>query len=104
MNANTHATEAFLSAYEATGSRLFLGRAGRILDFFTGQIAPAHGWRLPEHYRSDWTVDADYEGNPMFRPKGTTPEHSFELGRRLLQYVCNIGPGCKRGGVEVLSF
>ena len=86
MNANMHAVEAFLTAHEVTGDRLWLDRAGRILDFFTGTVAPAHGWRLPEHYRSDWSVDPGYEGNPMFRPAGTTPGHSFELGRLLLHY------------------
>lgn len=86
MNANMHGIEAMLTAFEATGDQLFLTRAGRILDFFVGRIAPAHGWRLPEHYKADWSVDAAYAGNPMFRPAGTTPGHSFELGRLLLQY------------------
>ena len=86
MNANMHGVEALLSAYEATGREGFLHRAGRILDFFTGRIAPAHHWRLPEHYTEDWQVDRGYAGDPMFRPAGTTPGHSFELGRLLLQY------------------
>ncbi|MEM8537371.1 MAG: AGE family epimerase/isomerase [Pseudomonadota bacterium] len=86
MNANMHGVEALLAAFEATDDALFLDRAGRILDFFTGQIAPKHGWRLPEHYRADWTIDRDYAGDHMFRPAGTTPGHSFELGRLLLQY------------------
>ncbi|WP_353471564.1 AGE family epimerase/isomerase [Salipiger sp. H15] len=86
MNANMHGVEAFLAAYEATGDAVWLTRAGRILDFFTGRVAPEHDWRLPEHYRTDWSVDAGYEGNPMFRPAGTTPGHSLELGRLLLQY------------------
>lgn len=86
MNANMHGVEALLATYEVTGDALFLDRAGRILDFFTARIAPAHGWRLPEHYTQDWTVDPDYSGDPMFRPAGTTPGHSFELARLLLQY------------------
>lgn len=86
MNANMHGVEAMLGAYEATGSAVHLQRAGRILDFFVGEIAPRHGWRLPEHYTPDWTVDPDYEGDPMFRPKGSTPGHSFELGRLTLQH------------------
>lgn len=86
MNANMHATEALLTAYEATGEAVFLQRAGRILDFFLGRMAPAHDWRIPEHYRADWTVDATYAGNPMFRPAGTTPGHSFEFGRLALQW------------------
>ncbi|KPP83824.1 MAG: N-acyl-D-glucosamine 2-epimerase [Rhodobacteraceae bacterium HLUCCA08] len=86
MNANMHGVEALLAAYEATGEAVFLDRAGRILDFFTARIAPDHGWRLPEHYTADWTVDPGYAGDPMFRPAGTTPGHSFELARLLLQY------------------
>lgn len=86
MNANMHGVEAMLAAYEATGRAFHLERAGRILDFFIGRMAPAHGWRLPEHYHADWTVDASYRGNPMFRPAGTTPGHSFELGRLMLQH------------------
>ena len=59
---------------------------GRILEFFAGRIAPEHGWRLPEHYTERWQVDAVYSGNPMFRPPGSTPGHSFELGRLVLQH------------------
>lgn len=86
FNANMHGTEAFLAAYEATGEAVYLQRAGRILEFLVGRIAPAHGWRLPEHYREDWQPDLAYQGNPMFRPRGTTPGHSFELGRLLIQH------------------
>jgi len=86
MNANMHGIEALLTAHEATGDAVFLHRAGRILDFLVNRIAPMHGWRFPEHYHADWTVDTDYAGDPMFRPAGTTPGHSFELARLLLQY------------------
>ena len=86
MNANMHGVEALLAAYEATGEQVFLTRAGRILDMFTARMASAHGWRIPEHYSADWQVDPDYSGNPMFRPAGTTPGHSFEFGRLLLHW------------------
>lgn len=86
MNANMHGIEALCTAYEATGNAVYLKRAGRILDFFTDRIAQQYDYRLPEHYTADWQVDADYQGNPMFRPRGTTPGHSFELGRLLLQW------------------
>ncbi|WP_050524946.1 AGE family epimerase/isomerase [Pseudorhodobacter wandonensis] len=85
MNANMHAVEAMLTAYEAGGQAIFLERASRILDFFVGRIAPAENWRIPEHYTQDWQIDRAYEGNPMFRPAGSTPGHSFELARLLLQ-------------------
>ncbi len=86
MNANMHGVEAMLTAHEATGEAVWLDRAGRILDFFAGRIAPGHAWRLPEHYDAAWRVDPDYAGNPMFRPAGTTPGHSLELGRLILQH------------------
>ena len=86
MNANMHGVEAMLAAYEATAQEVYLTRAGRILNFFIGEIAPAHHWRLPEHYNEDWIVNPSYEGNPMFRPLGCTPGHSFELGRLMIQH------------------
>lgn len=86
MNANMHGVEAMLAAFEATGDETYLSRAGRILDFFIGKIAPGENWRLPEHYSSDWQINRDYAGDPMFRPSGTTPGHSFELGRLQLQH------------------
>jgi sulfoquinovose isomerase len=86
MNANMHGVEALLTAFEATGREIFLDRAGNILDFFVGQIAPNFDWRFPEHYKADWQIDPNYSENPMFRPAGTTPGHSFELARLALQY------------------
>lgn len=86
MNANMHGVEAMLAAFEATGDDVWLTRAGRILDFFVGRIAPAHNWRMPEHYDETWQQDPDYAGDPMFRPAGSTPGHSFELARLQLQH------------------
>lgn len=91
FNANMHGVEALLAAYEATGERGYLDRAGRILEFFTARIAPAYSFRLPEHYTPDWQPDFDYAGNPMFRPRGTTPGHSFEMGRLLIQWWDQMG-------------
>ena len=86
MNANMHGVEALLAAHEATGEALFLQRAGHILDFFIAGQAARHGWRIPEHYDESWRPDPDYRGNPVFRPPGTTPGHSFEMARLLLQW------------------
>ncbi|WP_339114778.1 AGE family epimerase/isomerase [Thioclava sp. GXIMD2076] len=86
MNANMHATEAHLAAYEATGERAYLERAGRIIDVFIRRLAPEYNWRIPEHYTEEWTVDRAYEGDPMFRPRGTTPGHSVEWARLVLHY------------------
>lgn len=86
MNANMHGVEALLTAYEATGEEIYLTRAGRILEFFLSRMAPARDWRIPEHYTADWQVDPAYQGNPMFRPAGTTPGHSLEFARLVLQH------------------
>ncbi|WP_265499437.1 AGE family epimerase/isomerase [Paracoccus beibuensis] len=86
MNANMHGVEALLAAHEATGEAVFLLRAGRILNFFIGGQAAANGWRIPEHYDDSWQPDHGYAGNPMFRPAGTTPGHSFEMARLLLHW------------------
>lgn len=86
MNANMHGVEALLAAHEVTGEGVYLDRAGRILDFFLHEMAPASGWRIPEHYTGDWKVDTAFHGDPMFRPAGSTPGHSFEMARLLLQY------------------
>lgn len=86
MNANMHGVEALLTAHEATGEEEYLTRAGRILDFFIAGQAAAESWRIPEHYDENWRPDRGYAGNPMFRPAGTTPGHSFEMARLLLQY------------------
>ena len=86
MNANMHGVEALLTAFEATGREQYLEQAGCILTFFIDGTAPTENWRLPEHYTENWQIDRGYSGNPMFRPAGTTPGHSFELARLLLQY------------------
>ena len=106
MNANMHGVEAMLTAFEATGDTVWRDRAGRILTFFVGRMAPAHGWRLPEHYNEDWSVDPAYSGDPMFRPAGTTPGHSFELARLSIQHwdLCgrpaNYAPAMARRLIE----
>ena len=87
MNANMHGIEALVTAFEATGERDYLDMAGQILSFFVGRMAPAHNWRLPEHYTDDWQIDHDFvTDNQMFRPEGTTPGHSFEVARLLLHW------------------
>lgn len=86
MNANMHLAEALMSAYEATGRQRYLDMAGSIFSFFVLDMAAGNNWRIPEHYHEDWTVDPAYSGDPMFRPPGTTPGHSLEFGRLILQY------------------
>ena len=85
QNANMHLTEALMAAYEATGDAGFLAKAESIADLILRRSAAACDWRVPEHYRADWTVDRDYKGSDMFRPYGVTPGHSLEWTRLALQ-------------------
>jgi sulfoquinovose isomerase len=85
QNSNMHMTEALMAAYEAWGDADCLRMAERIADRVININARAAGWVVPEHYRSDWSVDRDYAGDPMFRPAGTTPGHALEWSRLLIQ-------------------
>jgi mannose/cellobiose epimerase-like protein (N-acyl-D-glucosamine 2-epimerase family) len=85
QNSNMHLTEALMAAFEASGDGTFLGMAERIAHRIIGTAAADNGWRLPEHFTERWEVDRDYAGSPMFRPFGTTPGHSLEWSRLLLQ-------------------
>ena len=48
-------------------------------------MAGSEHWRVPEHYRADWTIDREYKGSDMFRPYGTTPGHWLEWSRLAMQ-------------------
>lgn len=85
QNSNMHLTEALMAAYEATGDRLHLTRAESIAALIIDRHARERDWRVAEHFTRDWTVDLDYAGDPMFRPKGTTPGHALEWSRLLVQ-------------------
>ncbi len=85
QNANMHLTEALMAAFEATGDGSFLAKAESIADLILRRSAAVCDWRVPEHYRADWTVDRDYKGSDMFRPYGVTPGHALEWTRLALQ-------------------
>ncbi len=85
QNSNMHLTEALMSAFEATGERAYLDKAERIADFILRRRAATADWRVPEHYKSDWSVDSDYRGSDVFRPYGYTPGHALEWARLALQ-------------------
>ena len=85
QNSNMHLTEALMAAFEATGERAYLVKAESVADFFLRRMAAQNNWRVPEHYRADWTVDQEYKGSDVFRPEGTTPGHALEWTRLALQ-------------------
>jgi len=85
QNSNMHLTEAVMAAYEATGDASYLAMAESIASLIIHRHAREQGWRVAEHFTSDWHVDLDYEGDPTFRPAGATPGHALEWSRLLVQ-------------------
>ena len=85
QNANMHMTEALMAAFEATGEADYLRKAESVAELILHRHAQSAGWRVPEHYTADWTVDSHYKGDPMFRPYGYTPGHALEWTRLALQ-------------------
>ena len=88
QNANMHATEACLAAFEATGQTRFLDRAQQVAwNITVGQAALTDGVMIWEHYHPDWSIDWDYNRNDMsniFRPWGYQPGHFTEWAKLLL--------------------
>ena len=95
QNSNMHLTEALMAAFEATGNAMYLTMAERIASLIIDRHARAEGWRVAEHFHADWSVDRGYQGDPMFRPAGTTPGHALEWSR-LLNQLWELG-GRKHG-------
>jgi sulfoquinovose isomerase len=86
-NSNMHSVEAYLAAGDVTGDPVWHARAALIASRLIDTYARANSWRIPEHYDAAWRPRLDYNiDNPsdQFRPYGTTPGHSFEWARLLL--------------------
>ncbi|HET6395357.1 MAG TPA: AGE family epimerase/isomerase [Pseudoxanthomonas sp.] len=87
QNANMHACEAFLAAFEATGERRYLERAALLAHNMTLRQATLAGGLVWEHYRPDWSVDWEYnrgDRSNIFRPWGFQPGHQAEWAKLLL--------------------
>lgn len=90
INANMHAVEAFLAAFEVTNDIKFFNRAyeisKRAIDVFAKENTKGE-WFLPEHFNERWIADLefniDHPADP-FRPYGITIGHLFEWSRLLL--------------------
>jgi len=85
QNSNMHSTEALMAAFEATGDRTWLDMAASVASLIIGRLAKENGWRVAEHFDESWQLDRDYSNGDVFRPAGTTPGHSLEWTRLLLQ-------------------
>ncbi|RST45977.1 AGE family epimerase/isomerase [Variovorax sp. DXTD-1] len=88
QNANMHACEAMLAAYEATKEARYLDRALALAESVTGKLAELAGGLVWEHYREDWSIDWDYnrgDKTNIFRPWGFQTGHLTEWTKLLLQ-------------------
>jgi sulfoquinovose isomerase len=86
-NSNMHSVEAYLAAGDVTGNAVWHARATSIAARLIDGYARANSWRIPEHYDPRWRPQPDYNLDrpyDQFRPYGTTPGHSFEWARLLL--------------------
>jgi mannose/cellobiose epimerase-like protein (N-acyl-D-glucosamine 2-epimerase family) len=86
QNANMHACEAYLAAYEATGDKRSLDRARRVAEAIAVDLAAETGGLLWEHYTPEWGHDFDYnadEPRHRFRPPGYQPGHHAEWAKLL---------------------
>ena len=86
QNANMHACEAYLAAYEATEDSLYLDPARHIAGELTVALAAETDGLLWEHYTVDWDHDFAYnrdEPRHQFRPPGYQPGHHFEWAKLL---------------------
>jgi mannose/cellobiose epimerase-like protein (N-acyl-D-glucosamine 2-epimerase family) len=87
QNANMHACEAFITAFEATKDVAFLHRAEVIAKNIAVRQAALANDMVWEHYRPDWSVDPDYNKDDktnIFRPWGYQPGHLTEWAKLLL--------------------
>ncbi|WP_156392260.1 MULTISPECIES: AGE family epimerase/isomerase [unclassified Roseateles] len=87
QNANMHACEALIAAFEASGERDYLLRAETLARHITQRQAGLYGGLVWEHYRQDWSVDPDYNRDDktnIFRPWGYQPGHLTEWAKLLL--------------------
>ena len=88
QNGNMHACEAMLVAYEATGEERYLERAETLAAAMTlRQAALSPIGQLWEHYKTDWSLDPDYNFNDHsdgYRPWGYLTGHQTEWAKLLL--------------------
>ena len=87
QNANMHACEALLAAFDATGVDAFLQRASLIASNIASRQAALSGGQIWEHYTRDWQVDWEYnrgDRSNIFRPWGFQPGHQTEWAKLLL--------------------
>ncbi|GAB7009260.1 AGE family epimerase/isomerase [Halorubrum trueperi] len=86
QNANMHACEAYVAAYEATGDETYLERARHVAESIAFDLAAETNGLLWEHYTADWEHDFAYNADRprhQFRPPGYQPGHHAEWAKFL---------------------
>jgi sulfoquinovose isomerase len=94
VNANMHAVEALLSAADVLDDDTLRQRALRIATKVVRDLAPAHDWRIPEHFDAEWNPVLDYNSDDrahQFRPYGATIGHWIEWSRLALHLHAALG-------------
>lgn len=87
QNANMHMCEACLAAYASTGEARYLNRAQSLIERFAFDLAAQADGLVWEHYRSDWSIDWDYNRDKpgdIFKPWGFQSGHQTEWAKLLL--------------------
>ena len=88
QNANMHACEALIAAFEATGEPHYIERAEALAHSVTVRLAGQTGGDIWEHYLADWSPDWHYnrhDRSNIFRPWGFQPGHFTEWAKLLCQ-------------------
>ena len=92
-NSSMHMVEAMIAVADLRGERGWHRRALAVAEHLVHEVARHHGYRLPEHYASDWTPLLQYGADApedAFRPYGSTPGHLLELSRLLLHLEASL--------------
>ncbi|MDP6969368.1 MAG: AGE family epimerase/isomerase, partial [Gammaproteobacteria bacterium] len=87
QNANMHACEALIAAYEATAQSHYLERALLLADKVVISNTQTTYGLLWEHYDQHWQVDWDYnrqDPHNLYKPWGYQPGHFTEWSKLLL--------------------
>ncbi|ESP86959.1 AGE family epimerase/isomerase [Candidatus Halobonum tyrrellensis] len=94
QNANMHACEALLAAYEAVGDDRCLDRAVSVAERVARDGADAADGLIWEHFTADWDVDWSYNRDrprDLFRPWGYQPGHLLEWAKLLVALDAHDG-------------
>ncbi|PXW95472.1 mannose/cellobiose epimerase-like protein (N-acyl-D-glucosamine 2-epimerase family) [Sphaerotilus hippei] len=93
QNANMHACEAMIAAWDATREPRYLDRALTLATSITQRQAGRAGGLVWEHHHADWSVDWDYNRDDrtnIFRPWGYQTGHLTEWTKLLLQLETHL--------------